>query len=471
MIYCLQKPAALLFITACCFLCNCSINKQIAQQAKILLKDSAVSTGHTGISIYDPATGKYLYGHNATQYFIPASNVKLFSLYAGMKYLGDSLVGMRYQKFSDSSINIYPSGDPTFLHFDYINQPVLDFLKAKRKSFYVNDRANINALGYGWAWDDYSDDYMVERNAFPVFGNTIKISVDTFKQIERNYSVPDWKVVPRFFLKFIPNIFLLDGKTGASRLDSSEIKKLTQQFFIKRKLANNDLNLLQTKVKFTKQEIPFVTNGVKTAVEILSDDLGINIVIGGLYDNSLYPGIPEHLEFHKIHSQPSDSLFKPMMHNSDNFFAEQTLLMTSNEYLGYMSDEKIIDTILKSSLKEVPQKPKWVDGSGLSRYNLFTPNDFVYILNKMKNDFGLQRMKVILATGGEGTLSSYYKSDAGFIYAKTGTLSNNCALSGYLYTQKGKLLIFSVLNNNYITGATPVRRSVEKFLQYIRQNF
>ena len=159
------------------------------------------------------------------------------------------------------------------------------------------------------------------------------------------------------------------------------------------------------------------------------------------------------------------------MHRSDNFFAEQTLLMASNEHLGYMSDEKIIDTILSNDLKDVPQRPKWVDGSGLSRYNLFTPQSFVYILNKMKNEFGLERMKVILPTGGEGTLSSYYKKDAGFIYAKTGTLSNNCAISGYLITNKGKLLIFSILSNNYITGATPIRKAAERFLQGIREKY
>jgi len=172
-----------------------------------------------------------------------------------------------------------------------------------------------------------------------------------------------------------------------------------------------------------------------------------------------------------IHTQPTDSLFKPMMHRSDNFFAEQTLLMASNEHLGFMNDEKIIDTILNNELKDVPQRPKWVDGSGLSRYNLFTPQSFVYMLNKMKNEFGLVRMKVILPTGGEGTLSSYYKKDAGFIYAKTGTLSNNCALSGYLITNKGRLLVFSILANNYITGATPVRRAVEQFLEGIRKKY
>jgi serine-type D-Ala-D-Ala carboxypeptidase/endopeptidase (penicillin-binding protein 4) len=49
-------------------------------------------------------------------------------------------------------------------------------------------------------------------------------------------------------------------------------------------------------------------------------------------------------------------------------------------------------------------------------------------------------------------------------------LSNNCALSGFLITKKGKLLIFSVLANNYQGGAGPVRRAVEKWLNGVYDN-
>jgi D-alanyl-D-alanine carboxypeptidase/D-alanyl-D-alanine-endopeptidase (penicillin-binding protein 4) len=206
--------------------------------------------------------------------------------------------------------------------------------------------------------------------------------------------------------------------------------------------------------------IPFTPND--DVMKMLADTLHINFMPDLDFRGTLK---------NKIFSQPSDSLFKPMMHRSDNFFAEQTLLMASNEHLGLMWDKKIIDTILNTDLKDVPQKPKWVDGCGLSRYNLFTPQSFVYILNKMKNEFGWDRIKNILPTGGTGTLSSYYKNAAGFIYAKTGTLSNNCALSGYLVTKKGKFLIFSILANNYMSGATPVRRAVEKFLLEIREKY
>jgi len=185
----------------------------------------------------------------------------------------------------------------------------------------------------------------------------------------------------------------------------------------------------------------------------------------------LIPGHGFTNSLKKINSQPTDSLLKPMMHRSDNFFAEQSLLMVSNERLGVMNDAKLIDTILKSDFKDLPQKPRWVDGSGLSRYNLFTPQDFIAILNKMKNEFGMDRIKVIFPTGGEGTISSYYKKDNGYIYAKTGTLSGVVAFSGFLYTKKGKLLIFSTLVNNHQASATDVRRAIEKFLQRVRNKY
>ncbi len=89
----------------------------------------------------------------------------------------------------------------------------------------------------------------------------------------------------------------------------------------------------------------------------------------------------------------------------------------------------------------------------------------------MKNEFGIERIKEIFPTGGEGTLSSYYKKDSSFIYAKTGTLSGVVAISGFLYTSKNKLFLFSVLVNNHQASATEVRRSIERFLQGLRNKY
>jgi D-alanyl-D-alanine carboxypeptidase/D-alanyl-D-alanine-endopeptidase (penicillin-binding protein 4) len=431
------------------------MSKQIGKHANAtLLKDSAIATGNIGICIYEPATNHYWYNYNDTHYFIPASNTKLFTLYAGMKYLGDSLVGLRYQTNSynnDTSIAFEVTGDPTFLHPDFKIQPVYNFLMSNSKRLGIVSDFNFKsqALGKGWAWDDYNEDYMAERSGFPINGNLVTFTI----QSDTIYAFPEL-----FNSKEYSSI----GTWNANQPNWG------MSFKIRKNRSENYFQTIYSPNSNPPKEIkiPFNTNDNKFIRKILEDILDC----AEIKTVSFTDGGPHRFQ-NIIHSQPSDSLFKPMMHRSDNFFAEQTLLMASNEHLGYMNDEKIIDTILNTDLKDVPQKPKWVDGSGLSRYNLFTPQSFVYILNKIKNDFGLERIKVILPTGGEGTLSSYYKKDAGFIYAKTGTLSNNCAISGYLITNKGKLLIFSVLANNYITGATPVRRSVEQFLHYIREKY
>ena len=479
-------------------LSSCSISKQISKQADtILLKDSSISKGHIGVSIYEPATGKYWYEYDATKYFVPASNTKLFTLYAGMKYLGDSLVGLRYD--TTNTINgIIPTGDPTFLHPDFKNQPVLDFLQKNIKSIswskkFINSIWQTTALGNGWAWNDFNDDYMVERSPMPIYGNII-----TFELLQDSFRMNPYRDTNNMTVS--PAIY-------KNKIFYNGFLEAKKNFYLERLQSENHFYLKESNTPFKNQSIPFVTNGIYTTKFILNDILydfeynelkkedSINAslatkegrdyistlrqkansdtirkvqVFDGAYNFNDNVNIKRYAI---IHSQPTDSLFKPMMHRSDNFFAEQTLLMASNEHLGYMSDEAMIDTLLKLDLKDVPQKPKWVDGCGLSRYNLFTPQSFIYILTKMKNEFGMERLKTILATGGEGTLLSYYKKDIGFIFAKTGTLSNHCALSGFLYTQKGKLLIFSVLANHYQGSATPVRKAVEKFLESIRNNY
>ena len=61
------------------------------------------------------------------------------------------------------------------------------------------------------------------------------------------------------------------------------------------------------------------------------------------------------------------------------------------------------------------------------------------------------------------------QSEEGFIFAKTGTLSGVVALSGFIYTKKNKMLIFSILVNNHQASATQVRRAMEKFVLGLRE--
>jgi D-alanyl-D-alanine carboxypeptidase/D-alanyl-D-alanine-endopeptidase (penicillin-binding protein 4) len=89
----------------------------------------------------------------------------------------------------------------------------------------------------------------------------------------------------------------------------------------------------------------------------------------------------------------------------------------------------------------------------------------------MKGEFGMERLKGILPTGGQGTLKQYYLQDSGYIFAKTGTLSGVVALSGYIISSKRKWLSFSVLVNNHRADAAHIRRQIEKFLQSVRKSY
>ena len=425
---------------------SCSLEKKISRSATIALADSSMRNAHVGISIYEPATGKYWYNYNAEKYFIPASNTKIPTCYSAMKYLGDSLVAGRIELDHDSSVILYPSGDPTFLHPDFKQQNLFRELQKYSRVDIDFSGFDEEPLGSGWSWNDYNEDYMAERSAFPVYGNLVRFDLRNAKP----RSIPSVEIIPND-----PQ----DRKWVENRITSAYNEK---RFRVQRNLNANKFFIVTTTGSYVPEEIPFRTDN-----EFIADVLGDTLKEGhDVFTRSEGP-LQYKYRGTVIHSQPTDSLLKIMMHRSDNFFAEQSLLMVSNERLGVMNDNRIIDTLLRTDLKDLPQPPRWADGSGLSRYNLFSPKDFVYILNKMKNEFGMDRIKVILATGGRGTLSSYFLANKDRIFAKTGTLSGVVALSGFFYTKSDKLLIFSVLVNNHHGSATGIRRAVEKFLQNV----
>jgi D-alanyl-D-alanine carboxypeptidase/D-alanyl-D-alanine-endopeptidase (penicillin-binding protein 4) len=418
---------------------SCSIQKQVAKSAnENVLSNKALTAAHVGISIFEPGANKYLYNYQGDKYFVPASNVKIPTCYAAMKYLGKNLRGLDYFE-NDSVLFIRPTADPTLLHRDFKSQPVFEYLQlATKKLVYVQPRWQTEVYGNGWAWNDYNEYYMPERSELPVYGNVIEyILVKTGNKCILKGDIN--------FFRYSLNIYA---------------EPLSQNVRIRRRRVDNTFDVFHSVTAFSKAEIPFRTFENQ---RLLEDTLKRRWL------DNVDP--PSDMKFQPVYSRPADSLLKPMMHRSDNFFAEQSLLMVSNEMLGVMNDEKIIDTLLKTDFKDLPQKPRWADGSGLSRYNLFTPQSLIAILNKMKNEFGMERIKEVFPTGGEGTISNYYKADSGYIYGKTGTLSGVVAFSGYLYTKKGKLLIFSTLVNNHQASATEVRRAIEKFLQGIRNNY
>ena len=406
----------------------------VRQAQKTLLNSDGVKGAHVGIAVYNDTKGQWLSKYQSDHYFTPASNIKILATYLGLQFLGDSLPGWKMAENADT-LFLMPLGDPSFMHPEFSYQPVVDRIKNTNKQVVVigNHQDQFEVFGSGWSWADYAEDYQPERSRMPIYGNVVHF-YQSNKKLEA--------IKPFYFFKDLVDLDKVEEKNWSRN-------RLGNHFF-----ATNETNKSKYfQVPFSQEDVPMVK-----ALELLSDTLGKKI---SFQKNSTLTSIP----FKTIKTVSTDSLLKIMMLRSDNFYADQIVLMASAQLFGKMDDAALIDSVKKLFFADLPQKMRWVDGSGLSRYNLNTPENYIAILKQMQAKFGEARVKNIFEKGGEGTIAAYYKNFPGTIYAKTGTLGGQVALSGFIYTPKQQKLYFSVLVANHMSpSSAQVRRAVETYL-------
>lgn len=431
----------LILILASC-LYACTPNKLIANKVKKEFKNSDVIKQYqVGFALYDKDKKEMIFQKDADKYFTPASNTKLFTFYAGLKIIPDSIPSMRYITQGDSLI-FWGTGDPSFLHTALKGTKAFDFLKSStKKIFFAPGRYTGDFYGFGWQWDDYNDYYQPEISEFPLMDNVVLVSSG-----EKSGS-----------MTILPNTF-----ASCFVKDTVEIAK---PFKVIRDFNANIFHYPATQITAKyNQQIPYKLS-VATTVNLLSDTLKKYV---GIVDMKM------PFSAKTIYNMKSDSVFKQMLLPSDNFVAEQLLLVYADKLNEEINTKKVINKIEKQYLSALPDKPQWVDGSGLSRGNLFTPRDMVALLELIYTEVSDEkRLFAMLPAGGKtGTLKSAYpKTDNPFVFGKTGSLSNNHNQSGYVVTKKGKVYIFSFMNNNFVLPTADVRKEMVRIMTYIHDNF
>ena len=422
----------ILFIVAALamVLSGCSVR----QAQKTLLSSEGVKGAHIGIAIYNDTKGQWLTKYQSDHYFTPASNTKILATYLGLQFLGDSLPGWKMAENADT-LFLMPLGDPSFMHPEFKHQPVVDIIKKTKKQVVIvgNNQDQFEIFGSGWSWADYAEDYQPERSRMPIYGNVVHF-YQSNKKLE--------SIKPFYFFKDMVDLDKVEEKNWSRN-------RTGNRFFTTNE--NNKSKYFQ--VPFSQEDVPMLL-----AVDLLKDTLGKII---SFQNKSTLPAT----SYKTINTVPTDSLLKIMMLRSDNFYADQIVLMASEQLFGKMDDAALLDSAKKLFFVDLPQRMRWVDGSGLSRYNLNTPENYIAILQQMQSKFGEARVKNIFEKGGEGTIAAYYKNFPGTMYAKTGTLGGQVALSGFIYTPKQQKLYFSVLVANHMSpSSTQVRRAVETYL-------
>ena len=139
--------------------------------------------------------------------------------------------------------------------------------------------------------------------------------------------------------------------------------------------------------------------------------------------------------------------------NSDNFLAEHVYKMVGAYAGGHINTGKVATETVKNALSQcgIPVDGLCInDGSGLCRKNLFSAYVQTMLLEKaIKMKFGEAFKQTLSIAGVDGTLrkrmvGTYAENN---LCAKTGTLRNTSALSGYASTKDGDQVVFSIINN------------------------
>ncbi|MDO7885582.1 D-alanyl-D-alanine carboxypeptidase [Hymenobacter cheonanensis] len=416
-----------------------------------------------GVALADATTGQSLFSYNEGKYFTPASTMKLLSLYTGLTLLPDSLPSLRYFSRGDT-LYFQGTGDPTFLHGDVPSRRAYAFLAGRpEKVLAYCDIATVPAYGPGWTWDDFGYYFQPERTAFPVYGNTVRFYAAA-PQAVRTGPGAAVRVLPQR-VRVAPRQFapLTERASPDFRLSPDQ----DDEMHVYRAQADNHFTFVPGPKKWI-DEVPYRTSR-PLLLRLLGDTLRRAIV------GAQWRPHPSRDSLRTLRGLRADSLYRRMLRVSDNFLAEQLLLMTSTRvgYRDSLSSARAIRYMLQHELKNLPDRPDWVDGSGLSRLNLLTPRTLTAVLVRLHQQVPEARLLSLLAAGGgQGTLRKRYfepgPPKVTWFWGKTGTLTHTCNLAGYVRCKSGRLVAVTFFNNSIPGDDQATRNAMQRLLGEVR---
>ncbi len=397
---------------------------------KQLNKAPIFSNQHSGFVLFDPEIDKILINHNGQKQFTPASNTKILTALATLQNLGDSIPSFMTLKEEDT-LWVVPFGDPTFLHPDFLSQGVV----SKLQNGFVNISIPANRLkpyGPGWAWDDYDLNFQTERSELPIYGNMLTVDY-----------LDSAKVTPKFFDDYIDRYafekpFEMKNRSPDYNIFNTWIPKDTSRY---------------------THRIPIKWND-ELLVKLLEDTLNANVSVQDDIKLGTYS---------VLYNTPTLPTLSLMMFRSDNFLAEQ-LLLVSSKVNKYSTPDKLRARLIKDW--GLDPNTQWVDGSGLSRYNLISPQSLINVLSIVYEDYDWKTITQIFPAGGvSGTIKDWYGGSPTYLFAKTGSMSNVHCISGFIKTNSGKTLIFSFMNNNFTVPQSDIKMEMQIIFEAIRDAY
>jgi len=473
-----------------------AIQTEIAE----MLEASQLSDESIGLLAVDLQTGRVLYEHRSDQKMIPASNAKLVTSAAALDVLGpahtfDTRLYARpddraEQQSGDEStqpetksktserpletagevfkgdLAVRGGGEPFLLFEDLVGWAATLRLRGIRKvkgDLIIDDTAFPgDYLPPGFDTKQEDDSFRAPIGAFSVNFNAVTVTVRPADEVGAK---PEVTVrPPNDYVRVINRSQTYSGSQGfievkSDPLDSnghpeSEGSDATEG---SDSMAGGPRTKLVIEGSLGRQSSPWVSrvridhppafagSVFREALELTGIEVTGDIRLGTVSDDE--SPVLSH------ESRPLAAIVSAMNKWSNNFMAEQILraLGTTREGPATWTQSR---TVVESFLSKVgipPDHYTYLNGSGLYRGSEFKPADYVRLLAFMWNhETSHEFISSLAVAGRSGTLRDRMTESAatGNVRAKTGTLAHVSALSGYLRTQSGRPVAFSMLLNN-----------------------
>lgn len=439
----------------------------IREKLDKILSSSFFESTLAAVDVYDLTGKEIIYQKNNRYLLHPASNMKILTSAAGLVFLGPDYnfeTTFYYKGDIDDGVldgDLYVVGgfDPAFSiqDLDYFIDAIdsLGIKKIKGNIFADVSRMDTMYWGEGWMWDDdpstdspYLSSLNINYNSVEVFllgtepGRKAQIILNPYSKYFNVYNEavtvsPDednsYSITRDWMNK--KNTVVAKGKVKKGRMITGDEEPQSLNVF------RPDLYFL-TLFKETLQR-----KGIK---------------VEGKLDNFWLPYDAIYL---RTISRPFAEIIIPLDKKSINLIAEMVLYALAEKYYGKPATAKNGIKVINNFISLIgmsPEKYNLVDGSGLSHYNLVSAELILEVLKYMYySEPGLYKVLVesFPIAGVDGTLAKRMNgtSAENNVKAKTGTITGVSALSGYITSQSGRLIAFSILIENFARGTSTAR--------------
>jgi serine-type D-Ala-D-Ala carboxypeptidase/endopeptidase (penicillin-binding protein 4) len=433
-------------------------------------------------------SGEVLYSHNGAKLMMPASNMKIVTLAAAAERLGWDFTYETKLVTSAPTVKgvvtgdlvVVGSGDPTIgsrgggsstrVFEAWAEQLRADGITKIDGRIVADARAfDPEPLGAGWAWDYLADYYAAGVSALQFNESTADVVVragaapgtPAFVEVRPIESglIPD---------KRVTTVASGDADVEVSRLRGSNRLVVTGTVPVGAKDVVRAATVDRPALYFARMlRATLVSKGIRVA--------GDAVEFGDAYPTP--PTEPTRvLLSHR--SAPLSEFARVLMKVSQNQYAE-TLLRTLGAQSGSgtaAAGQKAVREVL-DGWGVPPDAYSLSDGSGLSRYNYLCAEMLVKVLRQMYRDPKHRDSFIATLPVGaqDGTIARRFAGTraAGNVRAKTGSIANVRALSGFLTTLDGEPLVFSVLANHFTVPSgvidTATDQAIERLANFTRK--